>query len=84
MRLLNIVFIFNGILVVDASLGEVITTCAKLRWTIDNGENVLSPEYRDPGLMMMYKHAKIVYQPMGVVAALVSWNYPYVLYLFFF
>ncbi|KAI9249508.1 Aldehyde/histidinol dehydrogenase [Phascolomyces articulosus] len=67
----------TGKTMVDASLGEVITTCAKLRWTIDNGENVLSPEYRDPGLMMMYKHAKIVYQPMGVVAALVSWNYPF-------
>jgi acyl-CoA reductase-like NAD-dependent aldehyde dehydrogenase len=24
----------------------------------------------------MYKNAKVVYQPMGVVAALVSWNYP--------
>lgn len=64
--------------VIDASLGEVITTCAKLRWTIDHGERVLAQDYRDPGLMMMYKHAKVVYQPMGVVAALVSWNYPYV------
>lgn len=62
---------------IDASLGEVITTCAKLRWTIDYGESVLAEDYRDPGLMMMYKHAKVVYQPMGVVAALVSWNYPF-------
>ncbi|KAI9318753.1 Aldehyde/histidinol dehydrogenase [Dichotomocladium elegans] len=67
----------TGKTMADASLGEVLTTCAKLRWTIDHGETVLSPEYRDPGLMMMYKHAKIVYQPMGVVAALVSWNYPF-------
>lgn len=62
---------------IDASLGEVITTCAKLRWTIDNGESVLQDDYRSPGLMMMYKNSKIVYQPMGVVSALVSWNYPF-------
>ncbi|ORE05331.1 ALDH-like protein [Rhizopus microsporus var. microsporus] len=67
----------TGKTMIDASLGEVITTCAKLRWTIDNGESVLADDYRSPGLMMMYKHAKIVYQPMGVVAALVSWNYPF-------
>ncbi|KAG1064098.1 hypothetical protein G6F42_027072 [Rhizopus arrhizus] len=63
--------------VIDASLGEVITTCAKLRWTIDNGESVLADDYRSPGLMMMYKNSKVVYQPLGVVAALVSWNYPF-------
>lgn len=62
---------------IDASLGEVITTCAKLRWTIDNGESVLADDYRSPGLMMLYKNSKIVYEPMGVVAALVSWNYPF-------
>ncbi|RCH86189.1 Meiotic Sister-Chromatid recombination aldehyde dehydrogenase [Rhizopus azygosporus] len=67
----------TGKTMIDASLGEVITTCAKLRWTIDNGESVLADDYRSPGLMMMYKNAKIVYQPMGVVAALVSWNYPF-------
>ncbi|KAI8997377.1 Aldehyde/histidinol dehydrogenase [Pilobolus umbonatus] len=67
----------TGKTMIDASLGEVITTCAKLRWTIDNGESVLANDYRNPGLMMMYKTAKVVYQPMGVVSALVSWNYPF-------
>ncbi|KAF7721778.1 Meiotic Sister-Chromatid recombination aldehyde dehydrogenase [Apophysomyces ossiformis] len=67
----------TGKTMIDASLGEVITTCAKLRWTIDHGEAALTEDYRSPGLMMMYKHAKVVYQPMGVVAALVSWNYPF-------
>ncbi|KAI8071277.1 Aldehyde/histidinol dehydrogenase [Gongronella butleri] len=67
----------TGKTMVDASLGEVITTCAKLRWTIDNGEQALADDYRSPGLMMMYKHAKVVYQPLGVVSALVSWNYPF-------
>ncbi|KAI7866757.1 Aldehyde/histidinol dehydrogenase [Spinellus fusiger] len=67
----------TGKTMVDAALGEVITTCAKLRWTIDNGEEVLEDDYRSPGLMMLYKYSKVVYQPMGVVAALVSWNYPF-------
>ncbi|KAI9477810.1 MAG: Aldehyde/histidinol dehydrogenase [Benjaminiella poitrasii] len=67
----------TGKTMIDASLGEVITTCAKLRWTIDNGESVLADDYRSPGLMMMYKNSKVVYQPMGVVSALVSWNYPF-------
>ncbi|KAI8988402.1 Aldehyde/histidinol dehydrogenase [Mycotypha africana] len=67
----------TGKTMIDASLGEIITTCAKLRWTIDNGESVLADDYRAPGLMMMYKHSKVVYQPLGVVSALVSWNYPF-------
>ncbi|GAA5806460.1 Aldehyde/histidinol dehydrogenase [Helicostylum pulchrum] len=67
----------TGKTMVDASLGEVITTCAKLRWTIDNGESVLADDYRSPGLMMMYKNSRVVYQPLGVVSALVSWNYPF-------
>ncbi|KAI9012573.1 Aldehyde/histidinol dehydrogenase [Phycomyces nitens] len=67
----------TGKTMIDASLGEVITTCAKLRWTIDHGEEALAEDHRSPGLMMFYKTAKVVYQPMGVVAALVSWNYPF-------
>ena len=63
-------------IVIDATLGEIVTVCSKLRWTLDHGEKALQDDYRSPGFLMMYKYAKIVYQPMGVVAALVSWNYP--------
>lgn len=62
---------------IDASLGEILVTCEKLRWLIANGEQVLSPEKRPvTGLLMMHKKAEIRYEPLGVVAALVSWNYP--------
>ena len=62
---------------IDASLGEILVTCEKLRWLIANGEKVLSPEKRPvTGLLMMHKKAEIRYEPLGVVAALVSWNYP--------
>ncbi|KAJ2882396.1 Meiotic Sister-Chromatid recombination aldehyde dehydrogenase, partial [Coemansia aciculifera] len=67
----------SGKTLIDATLGEVLTTNAKLQWTIKNGENALKDDQRDPGFMMMYKRAKVVYQPRGVVAALVSWNYPF-------
>ncbi|KAJ1893891.1 Meiotic Sister-Chromatid recombination aldehyde dehydrogenase, partial [Coemansia sp. IMI 209127] len=67
----------SGKTLVDATLGEVLTTSAKLQWTIKNGEAALSDDPRDPGFMMMYKRAKVVYQPRGLVAALVSWNYPF-------
>ncbi|KAI9501549.1 Aldehyde/histidinol dehydrogenase [Coemansia spiralis] len=67
----------SGKTLVDATLGEVLTTSAKLQWTIKNGEVALADDFRDPGFMMMYKRAKVVYQPRGLVAALVSWNYPF-------
>ena len=62
---------------IDASLGEILVTCEKLRWLIENGERVLRPEKRPvTGLLMMHKTAQVRYEPLGVVAALVSWNYP--------
>ncbi|KAJ2808006.1 Meiotic Sister-Chromatid recombination aldehyde dehydrogenase [Coemansia helicoidea] len=67
----------SGKTLVDATLGEVLTTAAKLQWTIKHGERALQDDVRDPGFMMAYKRAKVVYQPRGVVAALVSWNYPF-------
>ncbi|KAJ1829967.1 Meiotic Sister-Chromatid recombination aldehyde dehydrogenase [Coemansia sp. RSA 2711] len=67
----------SGKTLVDATLGEVLTTAARLQWTIQNGEAVLRDDARAPGFMMAYKRAKVVYQPRGLVAALVSWNYPF-------
>jgi acyl-CoA reductase-like NAD-dependent aldehyde dehydrogenase len=62
---------------IDSSLGEILVTCERLRWLISNGTTVLQLEKRAvTGLLMMYKRAEIRYEPLGVVAALVSWNYP--------
>jgi len=33
---------------VDASLGEIMTTCEKITWLLDEGEKWLKPEYRYP------------------------------------
>ena len=52
------------------------TTCEKLWWLIKEGEEVLRPERRSSGRMMFYKSARVEYHPVGVVGAIVPWNYP--------
>lgn len=67
----------SGKTMVDAALGEILVTTEKLRWTIRHGEESLRNERRETNLLMMYKWNEVMYQPLGVVAALVSWNYPF-------
>ena len=61
--------------VLDAGLGEILTTAAKLDWLLDHGTRVLRPETRYSSLLTIFKHAEVHFEPLGVVAALVSWNY---------
>eukprot|EP00048_Salpingoeca_helianthica_P022188 m.16885 g.16885 ORF g.16885 m.16885 type:complete len:600 (-) comp6996_c0_seq1:1932-3731(-) len=67
----------TGKTMVDGAFGEILTTCEKIRWTVDHGEAALQPEYRSVGLVTMHKSARVEYQPLGVLAAIVSWNYPF-------
>ncbi|KAF1358929.1 ALDH-like protein [Lizonia empirigonia] len=67
----------SGKTMVDAALGEILVTAEKLRWTIHHGEESLRSERRATNLLMMYKRNDVIYQPLGVVAACVSWNYPF-------
>ncbi|KAJ7929198.1 Aldehyde/histidinol dehydrogenase [Mycena leptocephala] len=66
----------TGKTLVDAALGEILTTCSKLKWLIDHGERALRPETRASNLILCYKSSKVYYEPLGVVAGIVSWNYP--------
>jgi acyl-CoA reductase-like NAD-dependent aldehyde dehydrogenase len=61
--------------VIDAALGEIITTASKLEWILDHGERYLRPEKRSRNLILGYKDSYVHYDPLGVVAAIVSWNY---------
>lgn len=62
---------------IDACFGEILVTVEKLQWTIKHGEKALQPSRRPTNLLMCYKKNTVVYEPLGVVAACVSWNYPF-------
>ena len=51
------------------------TTCAKADWLVQHGAKYLQPEKRRSALMLSYKRSELHYEPLGVVAAIVSWNY---------
>ncbi|KAI1392067.1 ALDH-like protein [Hypoxylon trugodes] len=67
----------SGKTMIDAQLGEILVTAEKLEWTIKHGEKALRPSRRPTNLLMSYKKNTVYYEPLGVVAALVSWNYPF-------
>ncbi|OAY77304.1 Aldehyde dehydrogenase 22A1 [Ananas comosus] len=67
----------TGKTMVDASLGEIMTTCEKITWLLDEGEKWLKPEYRSSGRSMLHKRSKVEFYPLGVIGAIVSWNYPF-------
>ncbi|KAB8336907.1 hypothetical protein FH972_021214 [Carpinus fangiana] len=56
---------------------KVLVTAEKLTWTIKHGERALRPDKRGTSFLMMYKKNEVRYEPLGVVAACVSWNYPF-------
>jgi len=66
----------TGKTLLDAALGEILTTASKMDWLVTHGERYLKPESRSTNWMLTYKSAKVYYEPLGVVAAIVSWNYP--------
>jgi len=67
----------SGKTVVDAMIGEVLTTCEKFHWTLANGEKYLRDEARDVGALMLMKKVHVEWRPLGVIGAIVPWNYPF-------
>ncbi len=66
----------TGKTMLDASLGEILTTLEKIRWLLKEGESVLKPSRRSVGPLSAHKVAEVVYEPLGVIAAIAPWNYP--------
>lgn len=70
----------SGKTILDALMGEIFVTLEKLNWIIANGERALRPSQRtgpSNRLLGFMKNGEVRYEPLGVVAALVSWNYPF-------
>ena len=68
----------SGKLPLDAALGEVLVVAERIQWTLKHGEEALQPSSRPTNMLLMpHKRNSVVYEPLGVVAALVSWNYPF-------
>lgn len=62
----------------DALMGEVAVTCEKIRYTLRYGEEALRPEARRVPLLFMLggKWAQVEWTPLGVIGAIIPWNYP--------
>ncbi|KAI5798992.1 Aldehyde/histidinol dehydrogenase [Geopyxis carbonaria] len=76
--IVNVSCLDSGKTKVDAALGEVLVTVEKIKWVLGNGVKALEPEKRSPSWpLMCYKKVEVRYEPLGVVAACVSWNYPF-------
>jgi acyl-CoA reductase-like NAD-dependent aldehyde dehydrogenase len=72
--IMRIACLDSGKTQIDASLGEIMMTVEKLKWTIEHGEKALRPERRPTNFLMMYKKNHVRWEPLGVLAACVSWK----------
>ena len=59
----------------NALMGELWTVLEKLRWTSAQGERHLRPEPVSSGLLL-HKRARLEFHPLGVIGAIIPWNYP--------
>lgn len=67
----------TGKTAVDAAFGELLTTAAKAAWLASSeASRALADETRASPLLLAHKVCTVRREPLGVVAALVSWNYP--------
>lgn len=56
----------TGKTMVDASLGEIMTTCEKITWLLAEGERWLKPEYRLNLLFIVYSSLIFVFVYISV------------------
>lgn len=75
-RLVDIVTEDSGKTRENALMGEIWPVCDKLRWHAKKGPKFLRPERVSTGTLV-HKRARIEYKPMGVIGAILPWNYPF-------
>jgi acyl-CoA reductase-like NAD-dependent aldehyde dehydrogenase len=68
----------TGKLGAEAVFTEVMTACETIQYYAKQGERALRPRKVSAGLMS-HKQAVRSYEPLGVVAVISPWNYPFIL-----
>ncbi len=62
----------------EAEAGEILISCEKIRYLMKYGESNLARQYRRIPLALYFlKQAYVEYHPLGVIAAIVPYNYPF-------
>lgn len=68
----------TGKLPAEAVFAELLTACETMQYYARHGEKALRPQKASAGLMG-HKRAVRHFEPLGVVAVISPWNYPFIL-----
>ncbi|WP_028025518.1 coniferyl aldehyde dehydrogenase [Enterovibrio calviensis] len=60
----------------ESMLGDIFSSISSIDYTIRHLKGWMKPEKRDVGIVFQPAHAKVLYQPKGVVGIIAPWNYP--------
>jgi len=60
----------------ESLLAELIPTIEAINYTIKRVKKWMKPSRRKVGILFQPARARVIYQPLGVVGIITSWNYP--------
>jgi len=66
----------TGKTLAEAHLGEIMTTLEKIRYLVAFGEDAIKPSHRRVPMAFAHRTARVDYLPLGVIGAIIPWNYP--------
>ncbi len=60
----------------ESLLGDIFSSVSAIDYTLKHLHKWMKPQKRAVGIVFQPAHAKVVYQPRGVVGVIAPWNYP--------
>ncbi|OEE65725.1 coniferyl-aldehyde dehydrogenase [Enterovibrio norvegicus FF-33] len=60
----------------ESMLGDIFSSISSVDYTLKHLQRWMKPQKRAVGIVFQPAHAKVVYQPKGVVGIIAPWNYP--------